>query len=32
MPGPDYISVVVLKKCQPELSYIQPEPFNKCLK
>ena len=26
------ISVVVLKKCQPELSYILVELFNKCLK
>ena len=30
--GPDYISVVVLKKCDPELSYILTELFNKCLK
>ena len=30
--GPDYISVVVLKNCQPELSYILAELSNKCLK
>ena len=30
--GLDCISVVVLKKCQPELSYILVELFNKCLK
>ena len=30
--GPDYISVVVLKNCEPELSYILAELFNKCLK
>ena len=29
--GPDYIPVVVLKNCEPELSYIS-ELFNKCLK
>ena len=30
--GPDCIQVVVLKKCEPELSYILAELFNKCLK
>ena len=30
--GPDCIPVVVLKHCQPELSYILAELFNKCLK
>ena len=30
--GPDYISVVVLKNCEPELSYILAELFNKCMK
>ena len=30
--GPDCISVVVLKSCEPELSYISAELFNKCLK
>ena len=29
---PDCIPVVVLKKCEPELSYILAELFNKCLK
>ena len=29
---PNCIPVVVLKKCQPELSYILAELFNKCLK
>ena len=29
---PDYIPVVVLKKCEPELLYILAELFNKCLK
>ena len=29
---PDCISVVVLKNCEPELSYILAELFNKCLK
>ena len=29
--GPDCISVVVLKNCEPELSYILSELFNKCL-
>ena len=31
-PGPDYIPVVVLKNCDPELSYILAELFSKCLK
>ena len=30
--GPDCIPVVVLKNCEPKLSYILPELFNKCLK
>ena len=30
--GPDCIPVVVLKNCEPELSYILAEFFNKCLK
>ena len=30
--GPDCIPVVVLKTCEPELSYIIAELFNKCLK
>ena len=30
--GPDYIPVVVLKNCEPELPCILAEPFNKCLK
>ena len=30
--GPDCIPVVVLKNCEPELSYIQAELFNMCLK
>ena len=30
--GPDCISVVVLKNCESELSYILSELFNKCLK
>ena len=29
---PDCIPVVVLKSCEPELSYILAELFNKCLK
>ena len=29
--GPDCIQVVVLKNCEPELSYILDELFNKCL-
>ena len=30
--GPDIISVLVLKNCEAELSYILPEICNKCLK
>ena len=30
--GPDCIPVVVLKNCEPELSYILAKRFNKCLK
>ena len=30
--GPDCIPVVVLKNCEPELSYILAELFNKSLK
>ena len=30
--GPDGIPVVVLKNCEPKLSYMLPELFNKCLK
>ena len=30
--GPDCIPVVFLKNCEPELSYILTELFNKCLK
>ena len=30
--GPDCIPVVVLKNCEPELSYILAELFNKCHK
>ena len=30
--GPDCIPVVVLTKCEPELSYILAELFNNCLK
>ena len=30
--GPDYFRVVVLKNCEPELSYMLAELFNKCLK
>ena len=30
--GPDCIPVVVLKHCEPELSYILAQLFNKCLK
>ena len=29
--GPNCIPVVVLKNCEPELSYIFTELFNKCL-
>ena len=30
--SPDSIPVVVLKVCEPELSYVLAEPFNMCLK
>ena len=30
--GPDCITVVVLKNCEPDISYILVELFNKCLK
>ena len=30
--GPDCIPVLVLKNCEPELSFILAELFNKCLK
>ena len=30
--GPDYIPVVILKNCEPELPYILAKLFNKCLK
>ena len=30
--GPDYIPMVVLKDCEPELSFILAELFNICLK
>ena len=30
--GPDYISVMVLNNCEPELSYILAELFNMCLR
>ena len=30
--GPDCIPVIVLKNCEPELSYILAKLFNKCLK
>ena len=30
--GPDCIPVVVLKNCEPELSYVLAELLNKCLK
>ena len=30
-PGPDRIPVVVLRKCEPKLSYILSELFSKCL-
>ena len=30
--GPDCITVVVLKNCEPELSYILAEISNKCPK
>ena len=29
--GPDYVTVVVIKNSEPELSYILPELFNVCL-
>ena len=32
LSGPDCILVVVLKNCEPELSFILAELFNKCLK
>ena len=32
VPDPDCIPVVVLKNCEPELSFILDELFNKCLK
>ena len=32
VPGPECISVVVLRNCELELSYILAELFNKCLK
>ena len=31
-PGPECIPVGDLRNCEPELSYILPELFNKCLK
>ena len=30
--GPDCVPVVVLKNCEPELSYIVAQIFNMCLK
>ena len=30
--GPDFIPLVVLKKCEPEFSYMLVELLNKCLK
>ena len=30
--SPDCIPMVVLKNCEPELSYILVEVFNKCLR
>ena len=30
--GTNYIPVIVLKNCEPELSYILAELFNMCLK
>ena len=30
--GPDCIPMVVLKNCEPELSYVLAELFNECLK
>ena len=32
VPGPDCISVVFLKNCEPELSFVLVELFIKCLK
>ena len=32
VPGPDFIPVVILKNCEPELLYILPELFNMCLR
>ena len=32
VPGPDCIQVLVQKNCEPELSYVLAELFNKCLK
>ena len=32
MSGPDCIPVIILKNCEPELSYILAELFNKCPK
>ena len=32
LSGPDCIPVVVLKNCEPKLSYILAELFNMCLK
>ena len=32
MSGPECIPVVVLKNCEPELSYILTKLFSKCLK
>ena len=31
-PGPVYVPLVVLEKCESELSYIVPDLFSKCLK
>ena len=32
LPGPDCIPVVILRNCEPELSYILAEVFSMCLK
>ena len=32
VPGPDYIPVVVLRNCEPEISYVLAEFFNMYLK
>ena len=32
MSGPDCLAVVVLRKCEPELSYMLAELFSLCLK